>query len=201
MNAEQHLVYHGLAIKKYADATAVADLLEIPLDRVTKALQDGVARGSVMDVGGRLALAPTARVALQSNYGRFYASLRANAAFLASYQDFERLNVDLKGLITDWQTMRVGGSLIPNDHSNPEHDEQILTRLSKLHERAERVLKGLAAELPRMGAYLRKLEHAFDRAEAGEIRWVSDAKIDSYHTAWFELHEDLLCLLGQQRQE
>ena len=201
MNAEQHLVYHGLAIKKYADATAVADLLELPLDRVTKALQDGVARGSVMDVGGRLTLAPTARVALQSNYGRFYVSLRANAAFLASYENFERLNVDLKGLITDWQTMRVGGSLIPNDHSNPEHDEQILTRLGKLHEHAERVLKGLVVELPRMGAYLRKLEHALDRAEAGETRWVSDAKIDSYHTAWFELHEDLLCLLGQQRQE
>ena len=27
------------------------------------------------------------------------------------------------------------------------------------------------------------------------------AKIDSYHTVWFELHEDLLRMLGREREE
>ena len=35
----------------------------------------------------------------------------------------------------------------------------------------------------------------------GEIDWVSGVRIDSYHTVWFELHEDLLRMLGRTRQE
>jgi hypothetical protein len=30
---------------------------------------------------------------------------------------------------------------------------------------------------------------------------VSSPKIESYHTLWFELHEDLLRLLGKRRSE
>ncbi len=42
---------------------------------------------------------------------------------------------------------------------------------------------------------------ALERAEGGAIEWVSDARILSYHTVWFELHEDLLRILGRQRSE
>ena len=40
-----------------------------------------------------------------------------------------------------------------------------------------------------------------EKAEDGKVEWVSDARIESYHTVWFELHEDLLRLLGRQREE
>ncbi len=201
MNAEQHLVLHGLGIKKYAKADAIASLLDLPLERVTQVLKDAVSRGSVIDMDGRYTLAPTARVSLQANHGRFNAALRSNGAFRSAYQEFERVNIELKGLITDWQTIRIGGKTVPNDHSDEAHDEQVLDRLGRLHEQAEKILKSLAAELPRMSVYLRKLEEALDRAESGQIEWVSDAKIESYHTVWFELHEDLLCLMGETRKE
>ena len=42
---------------------------------------------------------------------------------------------------------------------------------------------------------------ALERAEDGAVEWVSDAKIASYHTVWFELHEDLLRMLGREREE
>ncbi len=90
---------------------------------------------------------------------------------------------------------------MPNDHSDEAYDEQILKRLAKLHANAEKVLNALAAVLPRMEIYLQKLEEALEKAEEGDIAWVSDAKTESYHTVWFELHEDLLCLLGEQRKE
>ena len=38
-------------------------------------------------------------------------------------------------------------------------------------------------------------------AEKGEIAWVSDARIESYHTVRFELHEDLLRLMRRERGE
>lgn len=201
MNGEQHLVLHGLAIKKYSQPEAIASLLDMPVEKVRKILQDGVAKGSVSEVGGKFTVAPTARVSLQSNHGRFFGAMRSNSAFKSAYLDFERINVDLKALITDWQTLKIGGKLVPNDHSNEAHDEQVMKRLAKLHDNAEKVVATMARELPRMAVYGRKLEEALDKAESGHIEWVSDAKIESYHTVWFELHEDLLCIMGEQRKE
>jgi hypothetical protein len=54
---------------------------------------------------------------------------------------------------------------------------------------------------PRLSWYARKLSAALERAEDGAHEWVSDAKIESYHTVWFEMHEDLLRLLGRERSE
>jgi hypothetical protein len=59
----------------------------------------------------------------------------------------------------------------------------------------------MIAVLPRLGIYARKLQAALEHAEDGAIEWVSDARIESYHTVWFEMHEDLLRVLGRERQE
>ena len=53
----------------------------------------------------------------------------------------------------------------------------------------------------RMAAYENKLESALEKAEDGDVEWVSAADIESYHTVWFEMHEDLLRLLGRTRDE
>ena len=53
----------------------------------------------------------------------------------------------------------------------------------------------------RFANYSEKLINALEKSEDGELEWVSDAQMDSYHTVWFELHEDLLRLLGRTREE
>jgi hypothetical protein len=55
--------------------------------------------------------------------------------------------------------------------------------------------------LPRFAYYRTRLLAALEKAEAGNIQWVSSPTIESYHTLWFELHEDLLRLLGRLRSE
>jgi hypothetical protein len=74
-------------------------------------------------------------------------------------------------------------------------------RLGELHERAEPILRQLTADLPRLDVYRQRLEAAYDRALGGETDYVSGVRVDSYHTVWFELHEDLLRMLGRQREE
>jgi hypothetical protein len=59
----------------------------------------------------------------------------------------------------------------------------------------------LVAGAPRLRVYQDKLMAALESAEAGDVAAVSDARTDSYHTVWFELHEDLLRLMGRQREE
>ena len=77
----------------------------------------------------------------------------------------------------------------------------MIGRLGDLHERFEPILNKLCAGEPRLKAYSDKLGVALEKAEHGELAWVSDAKLDSYHTVWFELHEDLLRILGHVREE
>ena len=97
--------------------------------------------------------------------------------------------------------MPVRGERVRNDHSDKAYDAKIIDRLGDLHERAEGVLDQLASALPRMHIYGEKLGAALEKAEDGAIVWVSDAKIESYHTVWFELHEDLLRLMRREREE
>ena len=63
------------------------------------------------------------------------------------------------------------------------------------------MINQLANALPRMAIYGEKLAAALEKAEKGAVAWVSDAKIESYHTVWFELHEDLLRLMRRERTE
>ena len=88
-----------------------------------------------------------------------------------------------------------------NDHASKDYDDRLIDRLGALHERAEAILRQLAAGLPRLAIYAEKLEVALEKAEDGAIEWISGARIESYHTVWFELHEDLLRILGRTRQE
>jgi hypothetical protein len=195
------LSLHGLAIKKHASPDEVADLVGLSADTVERELQQAAASGRAMDAQGKYMLTPVGKIGLESQYPQAFASIRADEAFNGHYQRFETINRELKQIITDWQTVTVGGKTIPNDHSDSDYDDKLIDRLGTFHEAAESVLAGLQSGLARMGRYGEKLLAALEKAEDGEIEWVSDAKIDSYHTVWFELHEDLLRLMGTERDE
>jgi hypothetical protein len=179
----------------------VAGIVGLETDEVRKVLVNLVEAKRVAEANGKYLLTPAARMALDSNYSRLYADVRVHPDFKAGYEGFERLNGALKQLITDWQTLPVGGGRVPNDHGNKDYDAKIIDRLAELHERAELVLKRLARVVPRFQIYDEKLRAALGRSEDGAIQWVSDAKIESYHSLWFELHEDLLRLMGREREE
>lgn len=198
---EMHLALHGVAIKKHAGAGAVAEAVGLAPPRAEALLAEAAAGGRLFEAQGAFALTPAGRMILDSQYSRYYDELREDAAFVAAYERFERVNVELKQVITDWQTMDVGGQKVRNDHSNKDYDAEVLDRLGEVHERYEPILAQLIRGLPRLTVYRQKLERALEEAEAGKLQWVSDAKLESYHTVWFEMHEDLLRVLGRQREE
>lgn len=198
---DMHLVLHGLAIKKHAAAEAIAGTVGLDEPRVTALLREAVERGRVVEAHGRFTLAPLARAALAGEYSRHYAAVRGDPSFLTAYEAFEQVNATLKALITTWQTVDVGGERVANTHADAAYDQRIIDRLGDLHERADAVLVRLAAALPRLDGYRRKLMAALEKTEDGAIEWVSDARLESYHTVWFELHEDLLRVLGRSRAE
>lgn len=195
------LVYHGLAIKRHANAVAVAGLVGMPEAEVAAILEKAVSTGRAVALRGGFALTPLARVALSARYGAIYGDVREDSRFAAAYVQFEHINRTLKQVVTDWQTVEVRGERVTNDHGDEAYDSKQLDRLGNVHDRIEPVLKSLAAKLPRLAIYLQKLSQAIERAEDGDIEWVSDVRRESYHTVWFELHEDLLRIMGTVREE
>jgi hypothetical protein len=200
MNTEL-LALHGLCVKKAAEAAEVARIMGQPADEIEKALEAATASGDAMGAKGKYMATPQGRQRLDAAYPEEFADLRDNSEFVSAWERFERVNRDLKQLMTEWQTKTVGGEQVPNDHDDPDYDAAIVDRLGDLHERIEPVLRQLAEGESRLDLYRERLDAAYDRALAGETDFVSGVRVDSYHTVWFELHEDLLRMLGRQREE
>lgn len=118
-----------------------------------------------------------------------------------AYRRFLELNQPLLQVCTDWQMREVDGALVPNDHLDPEYDRQVIEGLGAIHDDVEGILESLGSHVERYRVFLSRLVFARDRIDSGEHRRFTHPLIDSYHTIWFELHEDLLVTLGIARGE
>ena len=127
--------------------------------------------------------------------------LGRRAAMEQAYDAFLELNQPVLQVCSDWQVVSSVEGLVLNDHGDPDYDRAVLDRLARLHDSASGALESAAAALDRFGHYRPRLANAVQRATAGEVDWVTKPMIDSFHTVWFELHEDLLATLGRQRAD
>lgn len=196
-----HLALHGLAILRTAAPAEVATRFGLDRAEAEAVFELAAAHGRVLRSGEKLVLAPLARLALSAEYSRTCAALRADPDFTGCVERFEEVNKELKSLMTDWQTRTVGGVALPNDHTDAAHDERIIDRLGRFHDRITPLLDRFADLVPRLAIYRDGLLEALERAEDGEIAYISEVGCESYHTLWFDLHEDLLRLSGTERDE
>lgn len=121
-------------------------------------------------------------------------------SMLAAYNDFRAVNADFKRLVTDWQ-LKGGPDGVPNSHDDAEYDAAVLARLDEVHARTMPIIEAAAEQVPRLSAYAAKLAAALGKVKAGETAWLTRPLIDSYHTVWFELHEELIVAVGLTREE
>lgn len=123
-----------------------------------------------------------------------------SAAMTAAYDEFRSINGEFKSLVTDWQ-LKGGAGGQPNTHEDAEYDAAVLARLDGVHQRVVPIIEAAATQLPRLNAYSAKLLAALDKVKAGDIAWLTRPLIDSYHTVWFELHEELILAAGMTREQ
>jgi hypothetical protein len=122
------------------------------------------------------------------------------AAMTAAYNDFRAVNADFKALVTDWQ-LKGGPQGTPNTHDDAAYDAAVLARLDVVHQRVTPIVDAAATALPRLRHYSAKLVAALEKIKAGDVVWLTRPLIDSYHTVWFELHEELIGAIGLTRAE
>jgi pyruvate,orthophosphate dikinase len=118
-------------------------------------------------------------------------------ALHALYEDrFDDVNHALKAVVTSWQ-MKPSGTA--NDHADAGYDAAVIARLATVHMKARDALEGLSLLAPRLAPYADRLAPALAQVQAGDTQYLTHPLKDSYHQVWFELHEELLALLGLNR--
>jgi hypothetical protein len=120
----------------------------------------------------------------------------AEVAMRRAYDRFLPLNAELLRVCNDWQVRAAG---VPNDHADVEYDWSVIDRLRALHERTSPVTRTMAATMERFAAYRSGLRAALELVEEGQNEWFTSPRIESYHTVWMRMHEDLLLALGIDR--
>jgi hypothetical protein len=198
------LVLHGLRLKSFAPVDVIAVSAGIDVDEVAPRLEqfrdkewvryrEGALTGWMLLPAGRLEATRLLTEELESTGGRDQID--------GAYRQFLTLNQALLQVCTDWQLRPIEGVDEPvlNDHSDASYDTNVIGVLQSLDAEVQPICAELASVLDRFSNYSPRLAHALERTRAGDVDWFTKPTIDSYHTVWFELHENLLATLGIER--
>lgn len=162
---------------------------------VAKTIEELTEAGLLVE-GRTLRLSPDGRTRLTELLAEERKSIDADA-LAAAYDDFRSVNAEFKALVSDWQ-LKDGE---PNPHDDAGYDAAVLARLDDVHHQVVPIIAAAAAQVPRLSAYSDKLAGALANVKAGDTVWLTRPIIDSYHTVWFELHEELILAAGLTREE
>ncbi len=190
----------ALAIKGFAGPDALALALLVTKEEAQALIEELIAGGIAESAVGsfRLTAAGKDRGAELINAdGAEWGAERS----LAALDGFILLDQRMKDVVTAWQTREVDGVQTFNDHTDAAYDAEVLARLAALHADTDAWLSPLTARLPRLASYQARLGSAVAQATGGNGRYVASPRVDSYHSVWFELHEDLIRLSGRTRAE
>lgn len=197
------LALHGLRLKGIAEPEVIAETVGAAPEVVRSQLDELEPAGLVCIRLGRIG-----GYQLTSEGSREVAELLAaelddhdlRGEVADAYRRFRSFNGELLEVCTAWQLRPVDGTPQPNDHSDERYDRQVHARLRDLDALVRPVLDQLCGELLRFEGHRRRLRFALDRVLDGDVDYFTRPMFPSYHSVWFELHEDLLATLGTDRQ-
>ncbi len=198
MNREELLPI--LAIKGYARAEHLAEALAADPGEVARLLGDLEAESLVASsrLGAKLT---EAGQSLVHRLREAELALVDSGTVDAVYARFEPVNASFKAAMADWQMRPGADGPVPNDHGDAAYDAAVIERVADCHGAVQPIIADSAAQCRRFARYDERLGRALARVREGETRYLSAPILDSYHTVWFELHEDLIRLAGRTRAD
>lgn len=191
----EFLVLRALRLKGRADSAALAAATGLPESEVAGVVASLIEAGEAREVRDFFMLLPPGRDRLTATLDEERAGVDQSALH-ELYQEFVGVNGDFKQLASDWQ-MR---GATPNEHDDNAYDQSVLDRLPGIHERVSPIVARSVKLAPRLAPYPDRFASALAKVQAGETDWFLKPLIDSYHTVWFEYHEELIGLAGLSRE-
>jgi hypothetical protein len=196
------LALHGLRLKGFAETDDVAELVGVDGRAVGAELSSLASDGLVAHRSGQVpgwTLTPTGRIENERLLADELDAAGARPAVETAYTRFRQANPKLLDVCTRWQVKGSDGERKLNDHVDPGYDRDVIDDLVGLDIEVRPICADLAAALDRFGIHRPRLAIALARVLTGDYDWFTRPVIPSYHTVWFELHEDLLATLGLDR--
>lgn len=194
------LVLHALRLKGFAEVDGVSEVAGLAGGDIQQQLGTLGDEQLVVHRDGRLSgwsLTPAGRAEHERLLRAELADVGGRDDVERAYHEFLQLNGELLEICTAWQMK--GEAL--NDHTDEAYDREVIDRLVALHASVAPILDGLTSRLGRYGGYAPRFDAAVQRLRTGDRDYFTKPMIDSYHTIWFELHEDLLATLGIERSK
>ncbi|MFI5261064.1 MAG: pyruvate, phosphate dikinase [Candidatus Limnocylindrales bacterium] len=191
-------VLAALAVKGFATPESLAAALLSGPDEVQPLLAGLVTDGLTEEAVGALRLTEAGKARSQALLATEQEGW-GTAAATEALDRFLALDGRMKETVTAWQMRAQDGPPVLNDHSDPAYDRSVLERLVALDADAGAWLAPLTSGPARLVTYRQRLQRALEAALAGDQRYVASPRVDSYHSVWFELHEDLIRLAGRTR--
>lgn len=198
------LTLHAVRLKGMADDAEVAARFELDPVLAGELLLDFQAFGWITSVEfagtAGWTLTERGRSENERQLASELAASNSNSSVRRAYMTFFSQNDRLLRACTDWQ-LRPNGTdpLAVNEHTDEEWDQRVLTTLSSLSDELRPVCQELGGRFVRFRGYDARFAAALARVEQGEHSWVARPRVDSCHTVWMELHEDLVATLGIRR--
>ncbi|HEV8296074.1 MAG TPA: hypothetical protein VGQ20_02210 [Acidimicrobiales bacterium] len=201
-SASDLLVLHTLRLKSFVDAGVIAAASRQPESTVETVLGDLAEQGLITRRNGRISgwsLTTAGRIEGERRLAAELDELGCREVFEGVYRRFIVLNQPFLIACTRWQLRDADGVQIDNDHRDPVYDESVVAELDRVDDAVQPLCRELATVLSRFAYYNGRFAVARVRVHAGEHEWFARPIVDSYHTVWFELHENLLATLNIER--
>jgi hypothetical protein len=198
------LALHAVRLKGVADDQAVARRFGLELGMTKELLLDYQAFGwiswSEFAGSGGWSLTDAGRDENERQLAGELDQMAGREVIEGIYREFLPLNGRLQQACTDWQIRPTpSDALAFNDHSEPDWDREIIEGLGSLGQALRGISEQASAVLERFRGYETRFSAALERVRSGDAGWVDRTGVDSCHTVWFELHEDLIATLGLRR--
>lgn len=194
-------VSRALALKGMGDPTTIATVLGAAEAEVAAVFEQLVERKEVLAMpNDRVRPTPDLVARIDGMY--VTAAAQIQDQINAEMGAFHTVNDAFKDIVTQWQMRIVDGQQTINDHSDPEYDASVMKRIgTEIHGTIVPIIEKVAKAEARLIRYRDRLASAVESIGNGDTEMVAHPLKDSYHTVWFELHEELIRLSGRTRTE
>lgn len=112
------------------------------------------------------------------------------ATTLDLYERFARIDQKFKELVTEFQLSE-----------SPTRVSWAVAGMSEVHPAVQELVARATELVPRLAPYRARFETAMEHLARGEEKYLVSVTLDSYHTIWFQFHEELIEMAGRTRAE
>ena len=170
-------------------------------ERAAAALSAAIDRIEELVAGNEHVFKPTPRGLMLTPDGRSWVSdeLQAERSRIdssemnACYGRFMELNHEFKRLVSEWQ--------LKGPEPTPTDWDDLVGSVTTIHSSLTPLLEEVCGQAQRLRSYSGRFVAALEAMRIGDRTMLASPLKDSYHTVWFEYHEELITLCGRDRSE